>query len=310
MKLIDKMTKFFIMPALILAVLVGKAAAFWQYGHLFGKSITYLIHFSLVARVAQDQLSFTKNGQSALDKANSLLRVYSSSNPSMTNLEGAYPFVECATFADEIKSRGGTWQSGWHFVDTPYLDEGGSIEDFPGFKFDVNSIDKAIADIIEWLSDASTDYKNSFVYTTMQTNLPTLSEEELRSYALRLLIHYVGDIHQPLHATARVNSKYPKGDAGGNFVTIPTKDGAKNLHSVWDSVNYLYTANPVMVSKESPHLFNFYSHSLRATGVISVLRPLTWRAYSASLLVTGKTMTLMPGPLSPMSSPRPMCTLT
>jgi hypothetical protein len=28
----------------------------------------------------------------------------------------------------------------------------------------------------------------------------------------------IGDIHQPLHAISRVDSKYPKGDAGGNFV--------------------------------------------------------------------------------------------
>ncbi len=80
----------------------------------------------------------------------------------------------------------------------------------------------------------------------MQRELSSLSEEEKKSYALRLLIHYIGDIHQPLHATARVDSKYPKGDAGGNFVSIPAKDGAKNLHSVWDSVLYLYTATPSM----------------------------------------------------------------
>lgn len=33
-----------------------------------------------------------------------------------------YPFVESSTFADYIKMRGGSWQSDWHFVDTPYLD--------------------------------------------------------------------------------------------------------------------------------------------------------------------------------------------
>lgn len=80
----------------------------------------------------------------------------------------------------------------------------------------------------------------------MQEKLSTLTEQEKQSYALRLLIHYIGDIHQPLHATARVNKNYPKGDAGGNFVAIPAKDGAKNLHSVWDSVIYLYTATPRM----------------------------------------------------------------
>lgn len=29
-------------------------------------------------------------------------------------------------------------------------------------------------------------------------------------------------------------------------MSIPAKDGAKNLHSVWDSVLYLYTATPSM----------------------------------------------------------------
>ena len=52
----------------------------------------------------------------------------------------------------------------------------------------------------------------------MMKQLPHLSDEERLSYALRLLIHYIGDIHQPLHAISRVDSKYPKGDAGGNFV--------------------------------------------------------------------------------------------
>jgi len=58
-----------VMPALVLALLVGQATAFWQYGHLF------------VAKVAYDKLSFTKEGQQALTKANDLLRVYSSAHP-------------------------------------------------------------------------------------------------------------------------------------------------------------------------------------------------------------------------------------
>ena len=55
-----------------------------------------------------------------------------------------------------------------------------------------------------------------------------------------MVIHYTGDIHQPLHSTALVDSKYPKGDAGGNFEHIPSESGVSNLHSVWDSVIYNY----------------------------------------------------------------------
>ncbi len=67
----------------------------------------------------------------ALNAANDLLKVYGDAEPSMTHLEGEYPFVECSTFADEIKGKGGYWQSGWHFIDTPLLDEGGSVNDYP-----------------------------------------------------------------------------------------------------------------------------------------------------------------------------------
>ncbi len=80
-----------------------------------------LIHH-LVARIAQDHLEKTTAGKAALNKATQLLKVYSSNYPDMTRLEGSYPLVECSTFADEIKAKGMSWQSGWHFVDTPYLD--------------------------------------------------------------------------------------------------------------------------------------------------------------------------------------------
>lgn len=45
---------------------------------------------------------------------------------------------------------------------------------------------------------------------------------------LRLLIHFVGDIHQPMHAS-------PDGTAGGNTVRVTWFGQATNLHRVWDS---------------------------------------------------------------------------
>jgi hypothetical protein len=64
------------------------------------------------------------------------------------------------------------------------------------------------------------------------------TEADGLSTAMRLLMHYTGDIHQPLHATSRVDKEYPAGDRGGNSFPVPSIDGAKNLHSVWDSVIY------------------------------------------------------------------------
>jgi hypothetical protein len=64
-------------------------------------------------------------------------------------------------------------------------------------------------------------------------NLGTL----VRAQALAFLVHFVGDVHQPLHAAER------SGDHGGNLVTVrmQTVQGShraliqENLHSVWDS---------------------------------------------------------------------------
>jgi hypothetical protein len=62
----------------------------------------------------------------------------------------------------------------------------------------------------------------------------TTSSDKLKSYDLSWLLHLVGDLHQPLHCTARVSAANPKGDAGGNFVKL---NGAlDNLHSFWDGI--------------------------------------------------------------------------
>lgn len=55
-----------------------------------------------------------------------------------------------------------------------------------------------------------------------------------RVFALRVLMHVAGDLHQPLHAATRVSRAYPYGDAGGNSVRLPNNKIAKNLHAYWD----------------------------------------------------------------------------
>lgn len=59
--------------------------------------------------------------------------------------------------------------------------------------------------------------------------LKTSTDDNARAQALRFIIHFLGDIHQPLHCAARVTNG--KGDQGGNLVKVTV---AKNLHSFWD----------------------------------------------------------------------------
>jgi S1/P1 Nuclease len=58
----------------------------------------------------------------------------------------------------------------------------------------------------------------------------------LKSYDLVWLMHLVGDVHQPLHSTARFTSTQPEGDDGGNGVKICNPTCGGNLHSFWDDL--------------------------------------------------------------------------
>jgi hypothetical protein len=61
--------------------------------------------------------------------------------------------------------------------------------------------------------------------------------DDLKSYDLVWLIHLVGDVHQPLHATQRFSKAHPEGDEGGNAVKIKcTPSCGNNLHSFWDGL--------------------------------------------------------------------------
>lgn len=118
------------------------------------------------------------------------------------------------------------------------MDQGGKITDF-NFTADVHNITEGIDSIVGMLNKAP-GYKKTYVYKTLTTAEEKGGEPKVysMSFALRLLIHYVGDIHQPLHAAARVDKNYPRGDFGGNAVPLKAKDDITELHAVWDSVVY------------------------------------------------------------------------
>lgn len=101
-----------------------------------------------------------------------------------------------------------------HFVDKPFSLDGTTLPDI-----DPNNIIKALQDNVEILK--------------------TSTDKNAQAQALRFVIHFVGDIHQPLHCAAKVSAALPHGDQGGNLVKIKAvnDDGTlrdTNLHSYWD----------------------------------------------------------------------------
>ncbi|MEO7934672.1 MAG: S1/P1 nuclease, partial [Dokdonella sp.] len=54
------------------------------------------------------------------------------------------------------------------------------------------------------------------------------ASDRSRAEALRYLVHFVGDAHQPLHASYR-------SDRGGNNYQVRLRGKGSNLHLIWDS---------------------------------------------------------------------------
>jgi hypothetical protein len=220
----------------VVGALINTTSAWWGTGHM------------LVASIAEKLMQ--QNDPSSYKKATAMLQTLTKSAPDLVKDEGEHSFVECSILADGIKSHGGSFQSGWHFVDQPFLDEGGDINDF-NFTFDSHNVTEAMSALRDWITLAD-DYKSTYEYTMLMQNIDALakvsglSEDDGASLALRLFIHYAGDIHQPLHAESRVDSKYPKGDRGGNSFYLPRNDSVSNLHAAFDSVFFEFTGFPVM----------------------------------------------------------------
>lgn len=61
-----------------------------------------------------------------------------------------------------------------------------------------------------------------------------------KAIAIAWFVHIIGDLHQPLHTSARVTTFEAKGDQGGNTFLLTPQDTPRekqmNLHRFWDSI--------------------------------------------------------------------------
>jgi len=84
------------------------------------------------------------------------------------------------------------------------------------------------------------------VHTALLAHLgPEAAESpELKRFALRFLLHIIGDLQQPLH------SGYA-GDRGGNTIAVSWFGKPGNLHSLWDTLllEHQYPDEAVLVSR-------------------------------------------------------------
>ncbi len=130
----------------------------------------------------------------------------------ISSLDSFYPadntFVKAATWADHIRSDWKAFER-WHYVDQPFA---------------TNRTLRA-----DRLSN------ENIVWALCQSTFALQHEDKLaRAMMLRFLLHFVGDIHQPLHAITRLEPLRPHGDHGGNDFHIMVDGKPMNLHIYWD----------------------------------------------------------------------------
>lgn len=132
--------------------------------------------------------------------------------------------ISISTWQDDVKATGRRINpmGSWHYADGPYVPDPTAAVNLPPPTYNVTN---CINESFKTLLDET---------TTSSWSL---------SFALRNLIHFVGDVHCPMHAVALFNNDFPDGDQGGNYIKLSTAVfGANggNLHKVWDSGGFTY----------------------------------------------------------------------
>jgi hypothetical protein len=128
-------------------------------------------------------------------------------------------FASRATWADKYRNSHRETAE-WHFVDLEidHPDLAGACSGFPKLAAGQSASAGPAADcVVDKIEEFEAELRS-----------PATPAAE-RLLALKFLIHFVGDLHQPLHASDH-------DDHGGNCIGLsPELDGKTNLHAYWDT---------------------------------------------------------------------------
>jgi S1/P1 Nuclease len=135
------------------------------------------------------QVAFNRLTPHAKEQARMLLAI--PINPAATSAKSK-DFISASHWADDLRSSS-EFDSfrPLHFIDRSFSTDGTPLPAIP-----TPNIITALRDNVRILK--------------------TSRDKNARAQALRLIIHLVGDIHQPLHCATRVDRVHRTGDVGGN----------------------------------------------------------------------------------------------
>lgn len=138
--------------------------------------------------------------------------------PLIAYLAEDYPdspdYIQSACWPDDLKTLGVHVYDAFHFIDLPVV-KGAAFFEVPAVGNSSNN---------PWAINEARDTLTSDYSITLD-----------RARELRFIIHFVGDLHQPLHAATLMSPQFqpPVGDMGGNLFNI-TGAQETELHAFWD----------------------------------------------------------------------------
>lgn len=216
------MIKFAIRTAVIAAISLSfsiPALAWDDVGH----KITGYIAWQRMSPAARDKVISILR---AAPEDSHLSAFFLSSGPQSNEAKRLAYFMLMPTWADIVRDRtfaarfAKYHKSNWHYDDTFWKQVNGKAEFLTGFE----EGGQAVPRLVEF---------------DKVINDPVSSDAD-KAIAIAWIAHLTGDIHQPLHTSARVTETEPKGDQGGNLFQLTPegtpRDKAVNLHWFWDSI--------------------------------------------------------------------------
>lgn len=136
-------------------------------------------------------------------------------------------FMLAATWADIVRSdefperKKKYHHSIWHFTNFFWKQQNGVAVDVP-------ELQPEKVNIVERLNFLQTEVVDKNIQAGQ------------RGIDVAWILHLIGDVHQPLHTSARVTELEPKGDQGGNLFLLTPKETppekTKRLHGYWDDM--------------------------------------------------------------------------
>ena len=143
-------------------------------------------------------------------------------------LIGGQSLAEASTWADAMRETpddpvfwGYDHAANWHFVNIPEGQDYARSRKHPAG--DAFAALLAFSAVLE-----GGPLPRGAIGDAVRRYLDGASREQIEAFALRFLIHLVGDLHQPLHVG------YEE-DRGGNAIALRWFGRPTNLHRVWDS---------------------------------------------------------------------------